>query len=210
MEGSRPSDPHRLNIKPALNNQPSRLPLMLLALFLLAAPAARADDSAMWALLKARGHIVILRHSNAPGATPEPYGINLKDCSIQRSLDDAGRAQARRIGDEFRKHGISKARLVSSQFCRTLETARLTGLGPVAELPALNQVFVPDLRGMRGTAEKTAKFMKMILPKQLTILVSHVSNIQSIAGVNLSSGEMAVVHLDAAGAVAVDGRIMVP
>jgi hypothetical protein len=52
--------------------------------------------------------------------------------------------------------------------------------------------------------------MKTIPAKQLTVLVSHVSNIQSIAGVNLSSGEMAVVHLDAAGAVAVDGRIMVP
>ena len=183
---------------------------MLLALIVLAAPAARADDNAMWALLKVPGHIVILRHSNAPGATPEPYGIDLKDCSIQRSLDDAGRAQARRIGDEFRKHGITKARLVSSQFCRALETAKLTGLGPVAELPALNQVFLPDLSGMRETAEKTVKFMKTIPAKQFTVLLSHVSNIQSIAGVNLSSGEMAVVHLDAAGAVAVDGRIMVP
>jgi phosphohistidine phosphatase SixA len=190
--------------------QQPRLPLMLLALIVLAAPAARADDNAMWALLKVPGHIVILRHSNAPGATPEPYGIDLKDCSIQRSLDDAGRAQARRIGDEFRKHGITKARLVSSQFCRALETAKLTGLGPVAELPALNQVFLPDLSGMRETAEKTVKFMKTIPAKQFTVLLSHVSNIQSIAGVNLSSGEMAVVHLDAAGAVAVDGRIMVP
>ncbi len=193
-----------------MNDQLSRLPLMLLALILLAAPAARADNNAMWALLKAPGHIVILRHSNAPGATPEPYGIDLKDCLIQRSLDDAGRAQARRIGDEFRKHGITRARLVSSQFCRALETAKLTGLGPVAELPALNQVFVPDLSGMRETAEKTTKFMKTIPAKRLTILVSHVSNIQSIAGVNLSSGEMVVVHIDAAGAVAVDGRIMVP
>jgi phosphohistidine phosphatase SixA len=193
-----------------MNNQPSRLPLMLLALTLLATPAARADDNAMWALLKTPGHIVILRHSNAPGATPEPYGIDLKNCSIQRSLDDAGRAQARRIGDEFRKHGITKARLVSSQFCRALETAKLTGLGPVAELPALNQVFLTDLSGMHETAEKTVKFMKTIPAKQLTVLVSHVSNIQAIAGANLSSGEMVVVHLDATGAVAVDGRIVVP
>ena len=63
---------------------------------------------------------------------------------------------------------------------------------------------------MRETAEKAAKFMMTIPAKQLTVLVSHVSNIQSIAGVNLSSGEMAIVHIDAAGAVAVDGRIMVP
>jgi phosphohistidine phosphatase SixA len=186
------------------------LPLALIALVVLLAPAARADDNALWALLKQPGHVVLLRHSNAPGATPEPYGINLKDCSIQRSLDDAGRAQARRNGDAFRKHGITRVRLVSSQFCRALETAKLTRLGPVAELPALNQVFLTDLSGMHETAEKTRNFMKTIPAKQLAMLVSHVSNIQSIAGVNLSSGEMAVVHLDASGAIVVDGRIMVP
>ena len=63
---------------------------------------------------------------------------------------------------------------------------------------------------MHDTAEKTVKFMKTIPAKQLTVLVSHVSNIQAIAGANLSSGEMVVVHLDATGAVAVDGRIVVP
>jgi phosphohistidine phosphatase SixA len=188
----------------------THLPLALIALIFLLAPVARADDNALWALLKAPGHVVLLRHSNAPGATPEPYGINLKDCSIQRSLDDAGRAQARRIGDEFRKHGITRVRLVSSQFCRALETAKLTRLGPVAELPALNQVFLADLSGMHETAEKTRNFMKTIPAKQLTMLVTHVSNIQSIAGANLSSGEMAIVHLDASGAVVVDGRILVP
>ena len=60
-----------------------------------AAQNAHADDDAMWALLKTPGHVVLLRHSNAPGATPEPYGIDLKNCAIQRSLDDDGRAQAR-------------------------------------------------------------------------------------------------------------------
>ena len=180
------------------------------AIGLLAVPGARADDAEMWALLKKPGHVVLLRHSNAPGATPEPYGIDLKNCAIQRSLDDDGRAQARRIGDAFRKNGIAKVRLVSSQFCRALETARLTKLGPVAELPALNQVFLTDLSGMKETAEKTAKFMKTIPAKQLAIFVSHVSNIQSIAGAVLDSGEMAILHLDASGAVVVDGRIKVP
>jgi phosphohistidine phosphatase SixA len=186
------------------------LSLALIALFLLLAPGARADEDALWSLLKAPGHVVLLRHSNAPGATPEPYGIDLKNCSIQRSLDDAGRAQARRVGEEFRKRGITRVRLISSQFCRALETAKLTNLGTVAELPALNQVFLADLSGMHETGEKTRNFMKTIPAKQLTMLVTHVTNIQSIAGVNLSSGEMAIVHLDASGAVVVDGRIMVP
>ena len=97
--------------------------LALLALALLQAQNAHADDNAMWALLKTPGHVVLLRHSNAPGATPEPYGIDLKNCAIERSLDDDRRAQGRRVGDAFRKHGITRGRLVSSQFCRALETA---------------------------------------------------------------------------------------
>ena len=185
-------------------------PFALLAIALLIAQSTLADDNDMWDLLKRPGHIALLRHSNAPGATPEPYGIDLKNCTIQRNLDDEGRAQARRIGDEFRKHGLSRVRLVSSQFCRALETAKLTGLGPVEGLVALNQVFLTDFSGMQETAKKSTAFMKTIPAKQIAVLVSHVSNIQSIAGVQLSSGEMAVVHLDSSGAVAVDGRIKVP
>lgn len=199
---------HRLS-RPRL---PRRLVgLSLAALFggLLATPSAFADDEANWALLKKPGHIVLLRHARSPESPPDG-DVNFKDCKTQRNLDDAGRAQARRVGDAFRKHGISTARLVSSQYCRAMETAKLTKLGAVRELPALNQVYLADIGGMRETGQKTRSFMKTIPAKQLTVLISHVSNIFSIAGVSLSSGEMAVTHLDASGAVAVDGRIKVP
>ena len=181
----------------------------LLAAAMLAAPAAYAADDDVWALMKKPGHIVLLRHSNAPGDKAEPYGINLKDCSIQRSLDDEGRAQARRLGAEFRKHGIKNVRVVSSQFCRARETGKLLALGAVKELPVLNQVFLADVGKLRDTSAGATATMKKIPRGQLTVMVTHVSNIQGIAGVNLSSGELAVVHIDAAGAVAVDGRIMV-
>jgi len=184
--------------------------VMLLAASLLPASGARAEDNDMWALLKKPGHMVLLRHANAPETPIETDSTNLKNCAIQRNLDAAGRAQARRIGDAFRKHGIPRARFVSSQYCRALETARLTKLGPVQELPALNLVFTSEFSAMRETAEKTRQFMKTVPANQITVFVSHVGNIQSMIHVTLASGEMAVVHLDAAGAIAVDGRILVP
>ena len=172
---------------------------------------ARADDDeAMWALLKKPGHIVLLRHSNAPEQPPDADVIDFKNCATQRNLDENGRAQARRVGDAFRKHGIKAARLVSSQYCRAKETAKLTGLGAVREMPALNIAYIGDPAGMRETSEKVRQFMKTIPANQLTVLVSHVGNFLSIAGVHLSSGEMAVVHLDASGAGVVDGHIKVP
>ena len=186
------------------------LQLALLTASLLAAQGARGDENDTWALLKKPGHMVLLRHANSPESPPDAAPVDFKNCATQRNLDEAGRAQARRVGEAFRKHGIKSARLVSSQYCRAMETAKLTRLGPVQPLPALNQIYLADLSGMRETAEETRKFMKTIPAKQLTVLVSHVSNILSIAGVNLSSGEMAVVHIDAAGAIVLEGRIMVP
>jgi hypothetical protein len=98
-------------------------------------PALAADD--MWPLLKQRGHIVLLRHSNAPGSVPESNDMDFKNCAIQRNLDAKGRAQAGRIGDAFRKHAITEATLLSSQCCRAMATARLMKLGPVKKLPIL-------------------------------------------------------------------------
>jgi broad specificity phosphatase PhoE len=103
-------------------------------------------------------------------------------------LEDARRAQAKRVGDEFRKHGIARLWLFSSQYCRAMETAKLTGFGPVKELPALNQVYLADFGGMKEAGDKGRAFMKTIPANQLTVLVSYVTNIQPIAGVSLSSG----------------------
>lgn len=172
--------------------------------------AAIAADEETWALLKKPGHIVLLRHSNAPGQMQESNDIDFKNCAIQRNLDADGRAQAGRIGDEFRKHGVKQVKLVSSLYCRALDTARLMKLGAVIPQPVLNQVFLADVPGMKDAGTKGRALLKAVPAKQLTVLVSHVTNIQAIAGVQLESGQMAVVHLDPAGEVVVDGKITVP
>ncbi|MBX9842762.1 MAG: histidine phosphatase family protein [Xanthobacteraceae bacterium] len=175
----------------------------------LVAPPAVADD-ALWTLLKKPGHVVLLRHSNAPGQVQESNDMNFKDCSIQRNLDEAGRAQADRIGNEFRKRGFKQVRLLSSLYCRAMDTAKLTKLGPVTPQPDLNQVFMADILGMRQAGIKGRELLKTASKGKLAILVSHVTNIQAIAGVQLDSGQMAVVHLGAKGEVVVDGKITVP
>ena len=189
----------------------SRIALLAVALVLpsLGSASLAADDET-WALLKKPGHVVLLRHSNAPGSVPESNDMDFKNCAIQRNLDADGRAQAGRIGDAFRQRRIKQVKLVSSIYCRALDTARLMRLGPVTSQPVLNQVFLADIPGMREAGTKGRALLKAIPGKQLTVLVSHVTNIQAIAGVQLDSGQMAVVHLDPAGEVVVDGKITVP
>lgn len=164
----------------------------------------------MWALLKKPHHIVLLRHSNAPGSVPESNNMNFKDCSVQRNLDQEGRAQAARIGDAFRKHGIGSLRLYSSQYCRAIDTAKLTRLGPVTPLPILNQVNLVDMPGMQKAGMEGRAFMKKISSGPPAMLVTHVTNIAAIAGINLDSGQAAIVHFDSSGALVADGKITVP
>jgi hypothetical protein len=63
---------------------------------------------------------------------------------------------------------------------------------------------------MRAAGVNGRALLKTVSKGKLAVLVSHVTNIQAIAGVQLDSGQMAVVHLDAAGEIVVDGRITVP
>jgi hypothetical protein len=183
-------------------------PALFIAFALLALPISRAsaEDEAAWALLKNPGHIGLLRHSHPP-ETPPDGDVKLNDCTTQRNLDDAGRAQAHRLGAAFRKHGIASADISASRYCRVMEMGKLLGLGPLRALPALDQVFAPDLSGLAATGANTRAFITSKAPKQPTILVSHVTNIQSIADVSFDSGEVAVVHMEPSGDIAVDGRI---
>lgn len=113
--------------------QMKRLLLAVLAMWSLAAPGAAVGDSPeAWAALVRGGHVALIRHGNAPpGHGGDPPGFKIDDCATQRNLDEKGRAQARALGEAFRGHGVRADKVLSSPWCRCLETARLMGLGPV-------------------------------------------------------------------------------
>ena len=115
----------------------------VLAIALMITPVLAADDtSEAWVALVKGGHVAVIRHGNAPpGYGGDPPGFRLDDCKTQRNLDDIGRAQARALGEAFRKHGVRVDRIVSSPVCRCLETAQLMAVGPVETSGAL----LPDI-----------------------------------------------------------------
>jgi phosphohistidine phosphatase SixA len=180
---------------------------LLIAAGSLAQPSLASEEA--WALLKKPGHIVLLRHANAPGVLEEPPGIDLRNCAIQRNLDERGRNQSRAIGDAFRKRDIRNVVVLSSQFCRALETGRLMRFGPVKELPLINYFNFNDETRAQVEAEKTIAHMKKMATRPLPVLVTHVSNIKAMTGVTPDSGEMVVVRFEA-GKLEVAGRIPPP
>ena len=103
---------------------------------------ALADTVGAWEALRRGGAIALIRHADAPGGAGDPPGFKLEDCSTQRNLSEKGRAQAEALGAEFRKRQLAITRLVSSPWCRCLETAKLMAVGPVEVDAAFSNAFV--------------------------------------------------------------------
>src|SRR5262245_2403480 len=91
----------------------------------LTAPTAVAADEEVWALLKGGGQVILIRHAITTPGVGDPPGMRVDDCSTQRNLTDEGRRDARRVGETFRTRGLVVDRVLSSPWCRCLETARL-------------------------------------------------------------------------------------
>jgi hypothetical protein len=98
-----------------------RAALCVLAISLIIAPGVAADDSKdAWAALVKGGHVVLIRHGNAPPGYGDPPGFKIDDCTTQRNLDEQGREEARALGGAFRNHGVRVDRILSSPVCRCL------------------------------------------------------------------------------------------
>lgn len=167
---------------------------MLACLLSLFATCAVATDDALWSALRGGGHIALMRHALAPGIS-DPDGFVLNDCSTQRNLSAAGRAQAQATGELFRMNGISHATVRSSRWCRCLDTARLLALGPVIPTPALDSFF--ENRGEE--AIRSAAVRELIRNADLSgnplVLVTHQVNITALTGVYPASGELIILRV---------------
>ena len=172
-------------------NYMKRLALAALAVWLLAVPVAAADDSReAWAALVNGGHVALIRHGNAPpGYGGDPPGFKIEDCTTQRNLDEKGRAQARALGDAFRQHGVRLDKILSSPWCRCLETARLAMLGPVEGTLA---VAASD-----RSPERLAALRQMLAgwrgPNTL-VVVTHALTVQALVGIMPGQAETVVVR----------------
>jgi broad specificity phosphatase PhoE len=178
------------------------LKLLVPLIVLLAASSAAADEK-LWSLLKGGGQVILIRHTVTTPGVGDPPGMRLDDCSTQRNLTDAGRAHARRIGEAFRSRGIPVERVVSSPWCRCLETAHLA-FGKAEVSDALSNLF-----GRPDNRERQLSQMRALIAARQglgnLVLVTHGSTIQALTGVSPGTGE---IVLFSHGTVA--GRLSIP
>jgi broad specificity phosphatase PhoE len=176
----------------------SALGAVLIALL---SPAAAAASEQAWALLKAGGQVVLLRHAITTPGVGDPPGMRLDDCSTQRNLTEEGRRHARQVGEAFRARGIVVERVLSSPWCRCIETARLA-FGAAEIWKPLGNLY-----GRSEDRPRQVSEMQRLVgqpPHHGTlVLVSHGSTISALTGVTLNTAEMVIVTPDG------DGRFVV-
>lgn len=170
----------------------------------IAAPhGADGSEQRAWDALAAGG-IVLFRHANAPGGG-DPPGMRIGDCTSQRNLDGAGRAQSVRIGEAFARRAIPVGVILASQWCRTRETAALAFPGRAIDEPAFNSFFSDRSRGEAQTLAARRVLAAWSGPGAL-VVVTHQVNITALTGIFPASGEGIVLERRG-GDWAVAGRI---
>ncbi|MGB5972030.1 MAG: hypothetical protein WBG38_01860 [Nodosilinea sp.] len=142
-------------------------------------------------------YVVVLRHAIAPG-TGDPASFQLDDCATQRNLSEAGRLQAQQIGAAFRERQVAVTQVLSSQWCRCLDTATLLDIGPVQAYAPLNSFFRDRTTATAQTTE-LQQYLRSQPSPGVIVLVTHQVNITALTGAVPRSGQAVVLTLDHSG-----------
>lgn len=183
-----------------------RLCCVIVALITLLTCPSQADEAAALAALRDGNPVALMRHGEAPGPVGDPPGFKLEDCATQRNLSETGRATARRVGSELKRNGARIARILSSPWCRCLDTARLMDLGNVEVSRAFRNSFVLNRERDEIAGEARAVIAAWKGPGTM-LVVTHGDTIASLVGVNPAEGEIVVVASGPGGNLKVVGRL---
>ena len=184
-----------------------RRDLLLAAVAAVVVPRAHAQQDALWSALQAGGVALLLRHAQTEAGVGDPPGFRIGDCSTQRNLSEQGRRQAQHIAAALAAQRVRIDRVLSSQWCRCLDTARLAFPGLAVEpYAALNSFFDNRDREPQQTREVLARIAALRAPANVA-LVTHQVNIVALTGEAVGSGEAVLMRLGSAPRV--QGRLAV-
>jgi len=151
------------------------------------------------------GKLIFIRHAYAPG-NGDPTGFNLNDCSTQRNLSDDGRKQAQRIGEFFTKNKIEIDKVLSSEWCRCKETAKIA-FKNYSTNSFLNSFYSSKFSKNKDKQVKAFNYyIKNLESKKNLIFVTHYVFISEVLNYGPSSGEIVVSdkNLNIIGSIEID------
>ena len=137
-------------------------------------------------------NVIFLRHALAPGVG-DPENFIKEDCSTQRNLNNKGRMQARLIGNYLRSTNLKFSQILTSEWCRCIDTAKELNLGQWTTFSGLNSFFqVYEKKDQ--VMNKLQKKLGSLGYSDLVLFVTHQVVISEQTGIVPRSGEMVLYN----------------
>ena len=141
--------------------------------------------------LEEGGKLIFIRHAYAPGSG-DPDNFNLNDCSTQRNLSKEGQRQAKYIGEFFRNNKVKIDKVLSSEWCRCKETAKIA-FKNFSTNSFLNSFYSSKFAKNKDNQVKALKeYIKKFKSDKNLVLVTHYVLISEFLNYGPSSGEIVV------------------
>jgi broad specificity phosphatase PhoE len=172
--------------------------LILVAMGALPTSAQELSGAALVEALRGGGFTIYFRHT-ATSWDQEDHVTAAGDwrsCDPQkmRQLSAEGRDMAQRIGVAMDALRIPVAKVLSSEYCRATETARLLDLGPVTKTPDIVNLRSASYAGGNEAAVQRARRVLAQPPAAggNAVIVGHGNLISAAAGVTAGEGGGAI------------------
>jgi phosphohistidine phosphatase SixA len=164
----------------------------LLLIFISLTTSIKADlNKDLINKLEDEGKLIFIRHAYAPGSG-DPNHFNLNDCSTQRNLNEDGRKQAKSIGEFFRNNKIKIDKVLSSEWCRCKDTAKIA-FNKFSTKNFLNSFYsLKFAKNKNKQVKELRDYIKKFDSKKNLILITHYVLILEVLGYAPSSGEIVI------------------
>jgi phosphohistidine phosphatase SixA len=161
------------------------LHIILFVPLLMAEPVAQptlAPDQLIKAL-QSGGHIIYMRHSSTQRDQKDQMENTLESCDNQRNLSEVGRGLARTIGQTMASLDIPIGTILTSPFCRSIDTAQLA-FGRYQIEDNLKFSMSKDVEESKFLSDKLLNMM-IDTPAEgpNSVFVGHTSNLRDSLGV---------------------------
>jgi len=150
--------------------------------------------------LRGGGYVLYFRHGITDHSTHDSDRNNLQNCATQRLLSEEGRAQMRDVGRAIGELGIRVSTVLSSPYCRSIDTAT-QAFGHMVVDADLKHTVTAD----EATAARQAQALRKLLatpppePGTNSVLSAHTANLQDATGIWPKPEGVAVVFQPVAG-----------
>jgi len=187
-----------------------RRALLVAGVAALALPATARGERRAWDALRSGGHVILMRHAATEPGFGDPPNFKVGDCATQRNLSDAGRAEARRVGERLSAERVPIARTYTSPWCRCRETAMLA-FGASEDWEPLSSFFEMPHReaALTETVKKRILGYSITKPAGNVVMVTHNVNIAALTKLSVAQAELVVVRPDGCCALKVVGSLRV-